>query len=63
MKVEVCSEEGAFTNFISFNKKIVLDELLRLSKAQKKFVLLVNTCRYIKKELNKDRLKYGAFYI
>ena len=29
-EIEVCIEEEAFTDFVSFDKKIVFDELLRL---------------------------------
>ena len=58
-EIEVCTEDVAFTDFVSFNKKIVMSYWD--SKAHKNFVSLVNTCRYIKKEYNKDRLNCGAF--
>ena len=50
-----------FSDFLNFHRKIVLNELLRLSKTHANFIPLANACKYIKKKINKEIADYGDF--
>lgn len=60
-EIQVCLDLSEFSDFLNVNKKIVLDELLRLSKKHSNFVPLVQACKYIKKQLNKEIRNYDEF--
>lgn len=60
-EIQVCDDVSLLTSFLLARKNIVLEELLRLSKTFKNFIPLVEACKYIKKELNKEKPDYGSF--
>ncbi|KKO74472.1 hypothetical protein AAJ76_6800017741 [Vairimorpha ceranae] len=60
-EIHICEDMSEFSDFLNFNRKIVLDELLRLSKTHAKFIPLANACKYIKKKINKEIADYGDF--
>ena len=60
-EIHICEDMSEFSDFLNFYRKIVLDELLRLSKTHAKFIPLANACKYIKKKINKEIADYGDF--
>ncbi|WUR03045.1 ATP-dependent RNA helicase [Vairimorpha necatrix] len=57
----ICEEVNFFIEFLSLTKTTVLGELQRFSRTHKNFVPLVKACRYITKELNKEKPNHGYF--
>ncbi|EQB61017.1 hypothetical protein NAPIS_ORF01409 [Vairimorpha apis BRL 01] len=62
-EIQICADLTVFTEFLNLNKKIVLDELLRLSKTHKNYVPLAQACKYINKKLNRKIVDYDNFLI
>ena len=60
-EIQICADLTVFTEFLNLNKKIVLDELLRLSKTHKNYVPLAQACKYINKKLNRKIVDYDNF--
>ncbi|WUR02106.1 uncharacterized protein VNE69_01047 [Vairimorpha necatrix] len=59
--VYICDDKILFVSFILSNKKVINEEMVRLSNTYKKFVPLVKACKFIKKQLNREMPDLDSF--